>query len=294
METRLIKAAVREHYREVATGTACCGEDAGASCCGTTAGCCCTTAATAPETCRGAESSALYSAPELSAVPQEAAASSRGCGNPLAIAGLQPGEVVLDLGSGGGIDLLLAAPRVGDTGFVYGVDMTDEMIDLARRNLLKAGVLNAEVLKGDIEAIPLPDQSVDVIISNCVINLSPDKGQALREAFRVLRPGGRLAISDVVIDGDLAGLPVDEAQIRGALSWAGCIAGALTAAEYRRYLAEAGFEEIELTTKFRYGTADMLRDAPAGMAGLPADVVEDLVSRFTSSDIRARRPRDPE
>jgi ubiquinone/menaquinone biosynthesis C-methylase UbiE len=230
---------------------------------------------------------------ELSSLPRDAVASSRGCGNPLAIASLQPGEVVLDLGSGGGIDLLLAAPRVGKTGFVYGVDMTDEMIDLARRNLLKAGVRNAEVLKGDIEAIPLPDQSVDVIISNCVINLSPDKGQALREAFRVLRPGGRLAVSDVVIDGDLDGLPLDELQIRSALSWAGCIAGALTADQYRRLLAESGFEAAAVDVKFRYGAADMLREVPPPLVGIPAHTIEELISRFTSSTIGARRPGAP-
>lgn len=268
-----VKTAVREEYSKVAQANACCGNDADASCC-------------------GEETIPLYSAGELGSVPRAAAQSSRGCGNPLAIAGLVPGEVVLDLGSGGGIDLLLAAPRVGATGYVYGVDMTDSMIELARRNLREAGIGNAEVLKGDIEDIPLPNTSVDVIISNCVINLSPDKGQTLREAYRVLRPGGRLAISDIVIDGDLEGLPIDEMQIRSALSWAGCIAGALTTTEYQRLLAEAGFEEIVVEPRYRYGTVDMLRDAPPSLATLPPAAVEDLVSRFTSSSITARRPRD--
>ena len=288
-----IKAAVREQYGKVALGSACCGEDPAASCCGTTAATCCGDTrqeATNSACCSDEASAPPYSADELGSIPVAAAQTSRGCGNPLAIAALKPGEVVLDLGSGGGIDLLLAAPRVGETGYVYGVDMTDAMIELARRNLREAGVTNGEVLKGDIEALPLPDASVDVIISNCVINLSPDKDQALREAFRVLRPGGRLAVSDVVIDGDLEGLPVSEMQIRSALSWAGCIAGALTATEYRRLLAEAGFEDIGVETKFRYGSAGMLIDAPPALAELPPPVVEELVGRFTSSAISARRP----
>ena len=298
-----IKAAVRQHYAEAArisltADAACCDTAAtDSSCCGTSAtgSGCCGSAPTATGGCCDAESTTAeqgrgYTDADLAGVPAEAATNSWGCGNPVALASLQPGEVVLDLGSGGGFDLLIASPRVGDTGFVYGLDMTDDMLDLARRNLLKAGVQNAEVLKGDIEAIPLPDASVDVIISNCVINLTPDKGRVLREAWRVLRPGGRLAISDIVVDGDLAGLPVDEAQIRAALSWTGCIAGALTVEEYRAFLDEAGFEEIGVEIRHRYAVEEVLPAAPSDLAGLTQEALRELVHRFTSSAITARRP----
>jgi arsenite methyltransferase len=268
-----IKEAVREHYGQVAKraaqGTGCCGES--------TAGCC------------RSESTPLYTAQELSEVPAQANVSSRGCGNPVALASLQPGEIVLDLGSGGGLDVLLAARRVGPKGFVYGLDMTDEMLELARRNATKAELRNVAFLKGEIETIPLPDASVDVMISNCVINLSPDKGQALREAFRVLKPGGRLAVSDIVIDPDLHGLPVREEQIRTALSWVGCVAGALTTELYRTHLAEAGFEAIEIKVEHRYSPDDQL--SIEALKGLAPGVLRDLMSRFTSSSITARRPR---
>jgi ubiquinone/menaquinone biosynthesis C-methylase UbiE len=199
--------------------------------------------------------------------------------------------VVLDLGSGGGIDVLLAAQRVEPDGFVYGVDMTDEMLDLARRNAARRGASNVEFRKGYIEEIPLPDATVDVIISNCVINLSPDKGKALHEAFRVLKPGGRLAVSDVVVDGDLSDLPVSEAQVRAALSWAGCVAGALTADDFRARLAEAGFEAINVDVQRRYSLEDLGQDAPS-VAGLPDEVARKLVGRFTSANISARRPAE--
>lgn len=199
---------------------------------------------------------------------------------------------MLDLGSGGGLDVLLAARRVGPTGYVYGLDMTDEMLAVARRNAAKAGASNVEFLKGDIERIPLPDASVDVIISNCVINLSPDKGEVLCEAFRVLRPGGRLAVSDIVVDGDLDGLPVSEIQIRAALNWAGCIAGALTSAQYRRLLADAGFARVEIDIRQRYTAVDMLAYAPDTLAVLPAAVVDELVGRFTSSSVTAWKPAE--
>jgi ubiquinone/menaquinone biosynthesis C-methylase UbiE len=212
-----------------------------------------------------------------------------GCGNPTAIAGLQPGEVVLDLGSGGGFDVLLAAAKVGPEGYVYGVDMTDEMLALARRNAQKAGATNVEFRKGQIENIPLPDQTVDVILSNCVVNLSPDKGQVLADAFRVLRPGGRLAISDIVVDGRLDDLPVSEAQIRTALSWAGCIAGALTVAQYKELLAAAGFGEIEVKVKHRYSLEELRQDLGGVAETLPVEVAQQLVGRFTSCDIAARR-----
>jgi ubiquinone/menaquinone biosynthesis C-methylase UbiE len=268
-----IKSSVREHYgKAIQASAGCCG--GGASCCG------------------GASTEvALYGAESIAALPGDVITTSFGCGNPIALAGLRPGEVVLDLGSGGGLDVLLAAQRVGPAGYVYGLDMTDEMLAVARRNAEKAGASNVAFLKGDIESIPLPDASADVIISNCVINLAPDKGQALREAFRVLRPGGRLAVSDIVIDGELDGLPVSEAQIRAALSWAGCVAGALTRDRYRELLAAAGFEDIGVEVTRRYAAEDLLADAPQALAELPEAVVENLVGRFVSSSITARRPR---
>ena len=181
----------------------------------------------------------LYTDEELNDVPLEAALASLGCGNPTALAELKPGEVVLDLGSGGGIDVILTAKRVGPSGKAYGLDMTDEMLEVARENQRKAGVKNVEFLKGEIEAIPLPGNSVDVIISNCVINLSPDKPSVLREAFRVLKPGGRFAVSDIVARG-----PIPESVRRDMELWTGCIAGALEDKQYRAYLEEAGFEQI--------------------------------------------------
>lgn len=267
-----IKAEVREHYAaRIQAG----------SCCGPSNACCSDQAATEV---------ALYGADVIAALPEGVVTTSFGCGNPLALAGLQSGEVVLDLGSGGGLDVLLAARKVGADGFVYGLDMTDEMLAVARRNAEQVGATNVAFLKGDIEAIPLPDASVDVIISNCVINLAPDKGQVLSEAFRVLKPGGRLAVSDIAIDGDLGGLPVSEAQIRAGLSWAGCIAGALTRDEYRALLAGAGFTQIGVDVRQRYTPADLLDRAPAELAELPPEVLRDLVERFTSCAISAVRP----
>ncbi len=186
--------------------------------------------------------SQLYDINQRGELPEAAVAASLGCGNPTAVADLRPGQRVLDLGSGGGIDVLLAARRVGESGFAYGLDMTEEMLDLARRNAAEAGVTNVEFLRGQIEGIPLPDAAVDVIISNCVVNLSPDKPAVLAEARRVLVPGGRLGISDIVADEGLT--PAERAE-RG--SWAGCIAGALTVTEYERLLADAGFTDVEIT-----------------------------------------------
>src|SRR5215831_18676303 len=193
----------------------------------------------------------LYAAAETAELPREAVAASLGCGNPTALAELVPGETVLDIGSGGGIDVLLSAKRVGPTGKAYGLDMTDEMLALARENQRKAGVTNVEFLKGEIEAIPLPDNSVDVIISNCVINLSADKDQVIREACRVLKPGGRLAVSDVVVRG-----AVPAAIRRSVELWIGCVAGALEEEEYREKLAKAGFEAIDLTPTRVYRAED--------------------------------------
>jgi SAM-dependent methyltransferase len=238
--------------------------------------------------CCGSE---LYEGEDLSQLPDAAVNSSRGCGNPHAIASLRPGETVLDLGSGGGLDVLLAARQVGEDGYVYGVDMTDRMLELARGNAAKIGAANVEFRKGDLEDLPLHADAVDVIISNCVVNLTPDKGIVLREAFRVLKPGGRLAISDIVVDGDLDGLPVSEDQIRAGLSWAGCIAGALTVTELTSLLQEAGFEEIAIKVEQRYCAADFNGDLPSALTDLQPQVLQELLQRFTSSSIEARKPR---
>jgi arsenite methyltransferase len=277
-----VREQVREHYAtRVQATSSCCGPASDSSCC---------TSSAIDLEATGYWGSALYSADELAQAPDEVATVSYGCGNPTALAALRPGEIVLDLGSGGGLDCFLAARKVGDQGYVYGVDMTDEMLDLARRNTAKAGAKNVEFRKGTIETLPLADESVDVIISNCVVNLSPDKGQVLREAFRVLRPGGRLAISDVVIDGDLDDLPVSEAQIRRALSWAGCIAGALTIDQFKHNLAEAGFDQIDVQIQQHY-SLDALGVAPETVTQLlPLAEAEALARRFTSSIISAYKP----
>ena len=226
----------------------------------------------------------LYDASQTSALPKEAVAASLGCGNPTALAKLQAGETVLDLGSGGGIDVLLSAKRVGPTGKAYGLDMTDEMLALARDNQEKAGVENVEFLKGAIESIPLPDNAVDVIISNCVINLSGDKDRVLREAFRVLKPGGRLAISDVVVRGEV---PTD---IRKSVElWVGCVAGALEEFEYRDKLFSAGFENIDIEPTRIYKVEEA-RDFLSS-AGLDVDKVAPLIEgKFMSAFVRATKP----
>jgi SAM-dependent methyltransferase len=227
----------------------------------------------------------LYESGETSALPAEAVAASLGCGNPTALAELAAGETVLDLGSGGGIDVLLSARRVGPTGRAYGLDMTDEMLALARENQRKAGVDNVEFLKGEIEAIPLPDNSVDVIISNCVINLSADKDRVFAEAFRVLRPGGRFAVSDVVVRGD-----VPAAIRRSVELWIGCVAGALEEDEYRGKLGMAGFEAVgvEPTRIYRTEDARELLDRE----GIDAAAIAPMVDgKFMSAFVRARKPR---
>ncbi len=225
----------------------------------------------------------LYADGETADLPAEAVAVSLGCGNPTALAELKPGETVLDLGSGGGIDVLLSARRVGPTGKAYGLDMTDEMLSLARENQRKAGVTNVEFLKGEIESIPLPDNSVDVIISNCVINLSANKDRVLAEAFRVLRPGGRFAVSDIVVRGEMP------AEIKRRVElWAGCIAGALEETDYRSKLAGAGFEEVELEPTRIYTAADA-----KGFLGKNADVeriAQAAEGKFMSAFVRARKP----
>jgi len=229
-------------------------------------------------------SSNLYDASEIAALPEGAVLASLGCGNPTALAQLRAGETVLDLGSGGGIDVLLSAKRVGPTGKAYGLDMTDEMLALARANQANAKVTNVEFLKGEIERIPLPAGAVDVIISNCVINLSVDKSLVLREAFRVLKPGGRFAVSDVVCRG-----AVPDAVRRSMELWVGCVAGALEESEYRRLLTAAGFTDVEIepTRIYQFEDARVV----LGGAGLDADVLAREVSgRLMGAFIRARKP----
>lgn len=233
----------------------------------------------------------LYQGDELDGLPLKATLASLGCGNPTALAALHPGEVVLDLGSGGGIDVLLSARRVGPTGLAYGLDMTDAMLELAHQNAAEAGVENVRWLKGDIANIPLPDNSVDVIISNCVINLAADKQPVFNEAWRVLKPGGRFAVADVVIHGDLpAAFPDTNAFRRDLSAWAGCIAGALTDAEYRTGLAQAGFTEIELEVTRRYSREEVGDMLPQVFNHFDAELVDDTISRFASTFVRAIKP----
>jgi arsenite methyltransferase len=242
-DTDQVREAVRERYAEAAkvakTG-------AEASCCSTEGASCGCGSGIARDGSAEAFGSQLYSIDERTELPDAAKLASLGCGNPTAVAELNDGEAVLDLGSGGGIDVLLSARRVGPTGKAYGVDMTDEMLELARRNQREAGVENVEFLKGTIEDVPLPDDSVDVVISNCVINLSADKPAVFREAARVLRPGGRFAVTDIVADPGM-----DEATRRDMAQWTGCIAGALTDEDFRRELEAAGFEAIEVRETHR-------------------------------------------
>jgi len=272
-ETTDIKEVVKQKYGEAALRV----KSGGSSCCGATAstGCC------DPITTN------LYNASQAGQIPEEALLASLGCGNPTALVQLNPGETVLDLGSGGGIDVLLSARRVGPTGKAYGLDMTDEMLALANDNKRKAGIENVEFLKGEIESIPLPDNSVDVIISNCVINLSADKDKVLREAFRVLKPGGRFAVSDVVTRGEI--LP----EIRqSVLAWVGCIAGALEESDYRSKLAAAGFEQIDVEPTRIYRTEDA-REFLAGQ-GIDVDALAPQVDgKFLSAFLRAVKPSQP-
>ncbi|MDZ4339547.1 MAG: arsenite methyltransferase [candidate division NC10 bacterium] len=241
--------------------------------------------------------SALYAPGETAGLPAGAIQASLGCGNPVALAELRPGEIVLDLGSGGGIDVFLSARRVGPTGKVYGLDMTDEMLALARENQGKAGVENAEFVKGEIEAIPLPDASVDVVISNCVINLSANKRRVFAEVFRVLKPGGRFAVSDIVVKGEVPGL------IRRSMeAWAGCFAGVLEEDEYRALLVEAGFEGVDVEPTRLYRASDV-RQVFDGYTALLEEIgrqgvrLEDLLAEadgtYRSAFIRAVKPMAP-
>jgi len=266
-----IKEIVREKYGQAALRVT----GGGSSCCG---------AAAALDGCCDPITSNLYDATQAGSVPEAAVLASLGCGNPTALAELKPGETVLDLGSGGGIDVLLSARRVGPAGKAYGLDMTDEMLALANENRLKAGVENVEFLKGEIENIPLPDNSVDVIISNCVINLSADKDRVLKEAFRVLKPSGRFAVSDVVTRGEM--LP----EIRqSVLMWVGCVAGALEESQYRNKLATAGLRQIEVEPTRIYKMDDA-REFLSG-AGIDVDAIAPQVDgKFMSAFIRAVKP----
>ncbi|MCK6480982.1 MAG: arsenite methyltransferase [Planctomycetes bacterium] len=272
-----LRAAVRDHYaaraRDVLSG-------APTSCC------------SGPSSCAGGAKDPitrdLYDSIETGGLPPDALAASLGCGNPTALAELRPGERVLDLGSGGGIDVLLSARRVGPEGFAYGLDMTDEMLALAERNRAAAGAENVEFLKGTIEEIPLPDGAVDVIVSNCVVNLSTDKARVLREAFRVLSPGGRFAVSDIVVRGALP--PAVRASMA---AWAGCVAGALEEREYLRLLREAGFEDAEVRVTRTFGRDDLLEAAGAAAAPAPEDLLagwDPSRGTLVSAFVRARKP----
>jgi SAM-dependent methyltransferase len=273
MSTSNIREVVKEKYGQAALRVS----TGGSSCCG---------AGPALDGCCDPITSSLYDALQTTELPQEAVQASLGCGNPTALANLNPGETVLDLGSGGGIDVLLSAKRVGPTGKAYGLDMTDEMLALARENQRRAGVQNVEFLKGEIEQIPLPNNSVDVVISNCVINLSVDKDKVLREAFRVLKPGGRFAVSDVVVRGDVP------AEVRRSMElWVGCIAGALKDSDYTTKLASAGFEAIEIEPTRVYS----IDDARQFLAceGIDVDAIASQVEgKFMSAFIRAVKPME--
>jgi 2-polyprenyl-3-methyl-5-hydroxy-6-metoxy-1,4-benzoquinol methylase len=272
VDTTNIKEVVKEKYGQAALRVK---SGAGSSCCGASA---------ATELCCDPITSNLYDAAQSGQIPEAALLASLGCGNPTALAQLNPGEVVLDLGSGGGIDVLLSARRVGPTGKAYGLDMTDEMLALANENKRKAGADNVEFLKGEIEHIPLPDNSVDVIISNCVINLSADKDRVLQEAFRVLKPGGRFAVSDVVTRGAMA----PEIQ-ESVLLWVGCVAGALEENEYRTRLASAGFEQIDIEPTRIYRVEDAREFLSA--EGVNVDAIAPQVDgKFMSAFVRGVKP----
>lgn len=272
MSTNDIKEVVKEKYGQAALRV----KSGGSGCCGTT-----------PSTGCGCDpiTSDLYDSVQAGQIPEEAMLASLGCGNPTALAELQPGETVLDLGSGGGIDVLLSARRVGPTGKAYGLDMTDQMFKLANENKQKAGLENVEFLKGEIENIPLPDKSVDVVISNCVINLSADKDQVLREAFRVLKPGGRFAVSDVVTRGEIS------PEIRkSVLLWVGCVAGALGEVDYKKKLIIAGFEEVTIEPTRIYRVEDAREMLAA--AGVDVDSIAPQVDgKFMSAFVRAVKPK---
>jgi SAM-dependent methyltransferase len=262
-----VREAVRTKYANRALSVA-----DGGSCCGSSC---------SPIT------SNLYTGAEIGLLPEDAVKASLGCGNPTALASLAPGETVLDLGSGGGIDVLLSAQRVGPTGYAYGLDMTDEMLALARKNAAEQGARNVKFLKGQIESIPLRDNHIDVIISNCVINLSADKGQVLREAFRVLKPGGRLAVSDVLAQGEI---PSDLRQDMEA--WIGCIAGALEEGEYRQLLTDAGFADVDIEVTRVYAAEQLAEKNQGEWDGSALARFDASGGRMVSAFVRARKPTE--
>ena len=273
MSDKGIKEIVRDKYGQIASDVS---KNAGSSCCssGGSASSCCDPV-----------SSNLYDVQQQSALPSDAVAASLGCGNPTALAELKEGQVVLDLGSGGGIDVLLSARRVGPTGKAYGLDMTDEMLNLARKNTAEAGVENVEFLKGEIEDIPLPDNTVDVIISNCVINLSADKQKTLAEAFRVLKPGGQFAVSDIVVRGEM---PPDVK--RSVELWVGCVAGALEESEFKEILTNVGFENVDIEPTRIYG----IDDAKAFLGDCCGDtesIGPEMDGKFMSAFVRGQKPQ---
>ncbi len=303
-----LRQEVRDRYARTAFQVLGAPTESAASCCGPT----CCPPSEAAETQQAASSQApsccessccttnagqgdpitsdLYTQMELGTLPVAAALASLGCGNPTALAELLPGEKVLDLGSGGGIDVLLSARRVGPTGFAYGLDMTDPMLELAERNRREAGIEQVQFLKGIIEDIPLPENSVNVVISNCVINLSADKGQVLREAYRVLTPGGRFAVSDIVVQGDLP--PVLRRDME---SWAGCVAGALEEETYRALLRDAGFIDVQIEVTRRYSLDEIAASgASSSMAALSPKERSAVDGRFVSAFVRARKPAKQE
>lgn len=274
-----VREIVRQKYGEAALSVLQGQNSTG--CCGSTSSCCGTEGAKDPIT------SNLYSEKEAAEIPEDAILASLGCGNPTALAELRDGETVLDLGSGGGIDVLLSARRVGPTGFAYGLDMTDEMLELAEKNKAEAGAENVKFLKGHIEEIPLPDNSVDVIISNCVINLSVDKDKVLREAFRVLKPGGRFAVSDVVTEGEIP------AEVRRDMeAYVGCVAGALDVSEYESKLAQAGFSNISLEPTRRYDFDGLATNTirKEAIETLTLEERNGLDGKILSAFVRAQKP----
>jgi len=277
MKVETLKETVQAKYGEAAKRAS---EGSKGSCCGPTSSCC---GASADTSIYDPITSNLYDEGETAGIPAEALLASLGCGNPTALAQLNPGEIVLDLGSGGGIDVLLSARRVGPTGKAYGLDMTDEMLALANENRKRAGASNVEFLKGDIENIPLPDDSVDVIISNCVINLSGDKKRVLEEAHRVLKPGGRFAVSDVVVRGH-----VPEQVKRSMELWVGCVAGALEEQEFKSLLEGVGFKDVDIEPTRIYGGDDAVAFLEG--AGLDTSMAKEIDGRFMGAFVRATKP----
>ncbi len=278
-DRQTLREEIRARYALAATAA----RTGASSCCGSSSSCGCSSSDSAPKGLVSHPEALGYAADDVGSLPKGAVQASLGCGNPLILAELREGESVLDLGSGGGIDVLLSARRVGPSGRAYGVDMTDEMLDLARENQRKAGVENATFLHGTIEALPLPESAVDVVISNCVINLSTDKPKTIAEAFRVLRPGGRFAVADIVTT-----QPMPPAARRAAALWAGCVAGALAIDEYRRVLADAGFEDVEIETRH-----DLAGESGCCGAESIAPELAAWDGKVLSAFVRARKPQVP-